>query len=402
MAPDLDARMDRLSLDQGQDSHYQGHANGTLEVPTAQGVRKVTCSRALPLPLPDRLKQLSPPPPLLLGDAMCACTREHFTDTLRLAHPQQRSQRFTVPTSLHSHSHSSPAPTVLPLPYQAPPPPVQAQSANPFHLADHVAHHAHHHPRSFFSPAPAPPPPHSPLDDPYAQYASYPAPPVPPTLAPDFLASPTGMSPYPGPAFRPPQPQSFAGAYHHHGAAVGAQAFHAPQMQQALSGGGGGGGFAQHVQVPQVVADHDDEMCVESRGGAPSGSRLRHELAELTLSSNARSIDTAIVIKNIPFACPKEQLLGIMVRLLPLSPLSPLLPRTELRPRTAPHRAQSSLALPPPFAFNYHFAPEDPTSFRGLAFANYRTGEEAGVVRAAMDGLEIMVRALSLSLLFPL
>lgn len=65
MAPDLDARMDRLSLDQGQDSHYQGHANGTLEVPTAQGVRKVTCSRALPLPLPDRLKQLSPPPPAL-------------------------------------------------------------------------------------------------------------------------------------------------------------------------------------------------------------------------------------------------------------------------------------------------------------------------------------------------
>ncbi|KPV72725.1 uncharacterized protein RHOBADRAFT_55422 [Rhodotorula graminis WP1] len=77
-------------------------------------------------------------------------------------------------------------------------------------------------------------------------------------------------------------------------------------------------------------------------------------------------IDTAIVIKNIPFACPKEQLLNIM----------------------------SSLALPAPFAFNYHYAPEDPTSFRGLAFANYRDGHEAGVVRAAMDGLEIMGRKL--------
>ncbi|GAA5940931.1 hypothetical protein JCM3775_006851 [Rhodotorula graminis] len=77
-------------------------------------------------------------------------------------------------------------------------------------------------------------------------------------------------------------------------------------------------------------------------------------------------IDTAIVTKNIPFACPKEQLLNIM----------------------------SSLALPAPFAFNYHYAPEDPTSFRGLAFANYRDGHEAGVVRAAMDGLEIMGRKL--------
>jgi len=188
-------------------------------------------------------------------------------------HLQQRSQRFTVPTALNSHSHSAPSP-VPPLPYQPPPLPVQAQSANLFHLADQ---HNHHHqqqqqhglPRSFF---PASLDAHSHSLDPYAQFASYPAPPVPPTLAPDFLASPTGMSPYPGPAFRPPQ-SSFAGAYGGIGVAGqgflgGAQQqqqqqYQAPGMQQQLSGGSGGGGSRfNHGQVPHVVEDLDEDMCV--------------------------------------------------------------------------------------------------------------------------------------------
>ncbi|GAA5820156.1 hypothetical protein JCM3770_005394 [Rhodotorula araucariae] len=268
---DLASRFDRLHLAQGQNTHAAG-PDGTLSVP-GQAVRK------------------------------------------------QRSQRFTVPTSLHSGSHShSPSP-VPSLPYQHPPPPVQAQSATLFHIADHSGPGAAHDQHSFYS-SPAPQPTDL-LGEHYAQYASYPAPPVPPTLAPEFLASPTGMSPYPGPAFRPPHPAqaSFAGAY-----AFGPPA---PQVQQQLSAAGFG------PPPPQVVADGDDEI-----------------------------IETAIVIKNIPFACPREQLLNIM----------------------------ASLALPAPFAFNYHFAPEDPTSFRGLAFANYRNGDEAGVVRAAMDGLEVMVR----------
>ncbi|GAA5909111.1 hypothetical protein JCM8208_007434 [Rhodotorula glutinis] len=285
---DLDTRFDRLKLDQGQDGHQQQSGN-RLGVP-GQGVRK------------------------------------------------QRSQRFTVPTALNSHSHSAPSP-VPPLPYQPPPLPVQAQSANLFHLADQHQHQQHGLPRSFF-PSSLDSHPHT--LDPYAQFASYPAPPVPPTLAPDFLASPTGMSPYPGPAFRPPQ-SSFTGAYGGIGGAgqgfLGAQQqYQAPGMQQQLSGGSAGGGSRfNNGPVPHVVEDLDEDI-----------------------------IDTAIVIKNIPFACPKDQLLNIM----------------------------SSLALPAPFAFNYHFAPEDPTSFRGLAFANYRDGHEAGVVRAAMDGLEIMGRKL--------
>ena len=109
------------------------------------------------------------------------------------------------------------------------------------------------------------------------------------------------------------------------------------------------------------------------------------------LSSRLHSIDTAIVIKNIPFACPKDQLLNIMVRRLGPPARHP----SATRPDHPVRSSQSSLALPAPFAFNYHFAPEDPTSFRGLAFANYRDGHEAGVVRAAMDGLEIMVRPVS-------
>lgn len=49
---------------------------------------------------------------------------------------QQRSQRFTIPTSPPQHSKSrSPAPPIPSLPYQPPPPPVQSQSipADPYY-----------------------------------------------------------------------------------------------------------------------------------------------------------------------------------------------------------------------------------------------------------------------------
>jgi hypothetical protein len=70
--------------------------------------------------------------------------------------------------------------------------------------------------------------------------------------------------------------------------------------------------------------------------GAPplAGSQLRTE----TLSSDPDEelIPTAIVIKNIPFAVKKEQLVQLM----------------------------TDLNLPLPYAFNYHF---DSGVFRGLA-----------------------------------
>ncbi|KAF2738536.1 hypothetical protein EJ04DRAFT_39980 [Polyplosphaeria fusca] len=74
-------------------------------------------------------------------------------------------------------------------------------------------------------------------------------------------------------------------------------------------------------------------------------------------------IPTAIVIKNIPFAVKKEQLVQLM---------------TDLR-------------LPLPYAFNYHF---DNGVFRGLAFANFTTADETASVIDAMNHFELHGRKL--------
>jgi RNA recognition motif-containing protein len=74
-------------------------------------------------------------------------------------------------------------------------------------------------------------------------------------------------------------------------------------------------------------------------------------------------IPTAIVIKNIPFAVKKEQLVAIM----------------------------TDMHLPLPYAFNYHF---DNGVFRGLAFANFTTPEETQQVIDVMNHLELQGRKL--------
>ncbi|KAK4963735.1 Peptidyl-prolyl cis-trans isomerase pin4 [Elasticomyces elasticus] len=74
-------------------------------------------------------------------------------------------------------------------------------------------------------------------------------------------------------------------------------------------------------------------------------------------------IPTAIVIKNIPFAVKKEQLVQLM----------------------------TDLNLPLPYAFNYHF---DNGVFRGLAFANFTTADETAAVIHAMNHLELQGRKL--------
>ncbi|KAF1983412.1 hypothetical protein K402DRAFT_406879 [Aulographum hederae CBS 113979] len=74
-------------------------------------------------------------------------------------------------------------------------------------------------------------------------------------------------------------------------------------------------------------------------------------------------IPTAIVIKNIPFAVKKEQLVQLM---------------TDMR-------------LPLPYAFNYHF---DNGVFRGLAFANFTTADETAVVIEAMNHFDLHGRKL--------
>ncbi|KAH8697785.1 putative R3H domain protein [Talaromyces proteolyticus] len=74
-------------------------------------------------------------------------------------------------------------------------------------------------------------------------------------------------------------------------------------------------------------------------------------------------IPTAIVIKNIPFAVKKEQLVQLM---------------TEMN-------------LPLPYAFNYHF---DNGVFRGLAFANFTSAEETATVIDMLNHFELQGRKL--------
>ncbi|KAI7906002.1 uncharacterized protein BX663DRAFT_498456 [Cokeromyces recurvatus] len=80
-------------------------------------------------------------------------------------------------------------------------------------------------------------------------------------------------------------------------------------------------------------------------------------------NDNEPIIPTAIVIKNIPFSVKKDALLEKF----------------------------ASLDIPTAYAFNYHF---DNGVFRGLAFANYRTSEEAENVVNTLNGYEIGGRKL--------
>ncbi|KAK0127929.1 hypothetical protein ONS96_007427 [Cadophora gregata f. sp. sojae] len=80
-------------------------------------------------------------------------------------------------------------------------------------------------------------------------------------------------------------------------------------------------------------------------------------------NDNDELIPTAIVIKNIPFAVKKEQLIACM---------------TEMR-------------LPLPYAFNYHF---DSGVFRGLAFANFTSADETQTVIQAMNHMDLQGRKL--------
>lgn len=83
----------------------------------------------------------------------------------------------------------------------------------------------------------------------------------------------------------------------------------------------------------------------------------------LSQESEDELIPTAIVIKNIPFAVKKEQLIQLM----------------------------TELSLPLPYAFNYHF---DNGVFRGLAFANFTSAEETAVVIEALNHFDLQGRKL--------
>lgn len=97
--------------------------------------------------------------------------------------------------------------------------------------------------------------------------------------------------------------------------------------------------------------------------GGPSLGYKPMRSDQLNADGDDELIPTAIVIKNIPFAVKKEQLVQVM---------------TEMN-------------LPLPYAFNYHF---DNGVFRGLAFANFTTPDETAAVITAMNHLELHGRKL--------
>jgi hypothetical protein len=107
-----------------------------------------------------------------------------------------------------------------------------------------------------------------------------------------------------------------------------------PQMNPPAGFGGLGMNGSQQIRSHNYMPDPDDDL-----------------------------IPTAIVIKNIPFAVKKEQLVEVM----------------------------NDLNLPLPYAFNYHF---DNGVFRGLAFANFTSPEETAQVIAALNHYELQGRKL--------
>lgn len=97
-------------------------------------------------------------------------------------------------------------------------------------------------------------------------------------------------------------------------------------------------------------------------GPSPLGGQpVRPE--NFTADSEDELIPTAIVIKNIPFAVKKEQLVDLMTQ----------------------------MSLPLPYAFNYHF---DNGVFRGLAFANFTSPDETATVIEHLNHFELQGRKL--------
>ncbi|KAI1790761.1 hypothetical protein LXA43DRAFT_470655 [Ganoderma leucocontextum] len=101
-----------------------------------------------------------------------------------------------------------------------------------------------------------------------------------------------------------------------------------------------------------------------SGGSPPMGHMHAPPITPGTPAGDDEIIPTAIVIKNIPFNVKRETLLDII----------------------------ASLAIPTPYAFNYHL--DQSGQFRGLAFANFRQPADADAVVAALNGFDVQGRKL--------
>ncbi|ORY66795.1 hypothetical protein BCR35DRAFT_308446 [Leucosporidium creatinivorum] len=274
---------------------------------------------------------------------------------------KQRSQRFTIPTSPPHSSPTksrSPAPPIPSLPYQPPPPPVQSQSivggdpyysfnrnppierststetpvSGPPYLAPGQAAEEGYGSQLGGFGLPAQQPQYQPYHPQPISQHSYPT--SPSSYAQNYSAPPSGGGGYAG------------GGYQRGG-------------RQEQSNGGGGGGMRSGLptewmrQPSQTQQQQYEQPSFQTGYAALMGRPLPED----------EVIPTAIVIKNIPFQVPKEQLLGVM----------------------------EDLRLPPPFAFNYHF---DNGQFRGLAFANFRAASDAALTVSALNGFDLQGRKL--------
>lgn len=117
----------------------------------------------------------------------------------------------------------------------------------------------------------------------------------------------------------------------------------------------------QHSKVGSLDLEKDKKDVKDSKLG--SASPQKDDDSVDSDDHDDDLIPTAIVIKNIPFAIKKEQLLDVMTK----------------------------LNLPLPYAFNYHF---DNGVFRGLAFANFTSTDETSMVVNQLNGREIGGRKL--------
>ncbi|KAJ9602180.1 Peptidyl-prolyl cis-trans isomerase pin4 [Cladophialophora chaetospira] len=115
------------------------------------------------------------------------------------------------------------------------------------------------------------------------------------------------------------------------------------------------------VGLQQLWYDQPQQMQQQHPAivGHRQGPQGRNDMPE----DDDELIPTAIVIKNIPFAVKKEQLVQLMV----------------------------DMNLPLPYAFNYHF---DNGVFRGLAFANFTSPQETEQVIQALNHMDLSGRKL--------
>ncbi|CAL1703995.1 unnamed protein product [Somion occarium] len=122
---------------------------------------------------------------------------------------------------------------------------------------------------------------------------------------------------------------------------------------------------AQGIQDNRSLSPPNNSDLSSSGGSPTMGHMLSPGIGPGTPGlGDDEIIPTAIVIKNIPFNVKRETLLDII----------------------------ASLAIPTPYAFNYHL--DQSGQFRGLAFANFRQSVDADAVVAALNGFDVQGRKL--------